>query len=508
MMNSYWLETKKFPAFSPLEENLACDVCIVGGGITGITLAYLLTQNGKKVILLEKEELATSTTGNTTAKITSQHGLFYSYLIDSFGIDYAKSYLQANQNAIDEISAIIAKENINCNFERQDSYVFTEQLKEVDKIKQEQEAMEKLNFPSEYVTQTPLPLEIQAAIKFPNQAQFHVRKYLSGLIHCIVDKKGILYEHSKVTDVQKNGNSYLTFCNGHKISSHSVVIATKYPFINMPGFYFLKMYQSTSYAIAVETKSELFSGMYINEEQPTMSFRTIQDGNRKLLLIGGSDHKTGSKIDLENAYSSLEDIALKMYPDSNVLYRWNTEDCISVDKLPYVGTYSTLLPHMYVATGFKKWGMTTSYVAANILTDAILEKENPYSKLFDSSRFSPIKNSKEMGNMIKESAYSLVLNKMHTPDTILDTEDSLHSLSKEEGKIILLNGQKVGVYKDSNGTVYKVKPICSHLGCELSFNNLEKTWDCPCHGSRFDYQGNCLYGPSVQDIKFLGNTKE
>lgn len=279
-----------------------------------------------------------------------------------------------------------------------------------------------------------------------------------------------------------------------KVSSKYVILATKFPIINFPGFYFLKMYQSTSYVIGVETKSANFSGMYINSEKPTMSFRSVPYKDGRLVLIGGSDHKTGSKIDLKNSYSSLEDIAKKMFPDSKTVYKWNTEDCISVDKVPYIGEFSELMPHMYVATGYKKWGMTTSNVAANIITDMILGKENKYSNIFLSTRFHPIKNAEEVKNMIKETSYSLVINKtVFSPGT-------LEEIPNNDGKIIEIDNKKVGVYKDKDGNIHAVKPICSHLGCELSWNNISKTWDCPCHGSRFDYDGKCIYGPSIGNL--------
>ena len=505
-MKSYWIESINFPKFSSLNKNITCDVCIVGGGITGITLAYLLSKKNIKVALLEKDRLACSTTGNTTAKVTSQHGLFYSYLENSYGIDYAKRYLEANENAILDIENIINAENINCDFEMQDSYVFTEQTKYINQIKDEQKTLNKLGFNSEYLTSVPLPIEVEAAIKFPNQAQFHPRKYLHGLINCIKNNDGLIFENSTVVDIKKQDSTYTTFANNYSVSSKYVVMATKYPFINIPGFYFMKMYQSTSYAIAVETSCELFNGIYINVEVPTMSFRTIKNNGKRLLLIAGSDHKTGAKIDLSNAYDSLEDIAKKMYPDTVIKYKWNTEDCISLDKLPYVGVYSNLYPNMFVATGFKKWGITTSNIAAHIICDNILGIKNINDDLFTSTRVNPIKNSSELKNMIKESTYSLVINKcrpVNDADVINNIIELKQKLPVEQGKIFSINGKKVGVYKDKNDTIFAIKPICSHLGCELSFNNISKTWDCPCHGSRFDYKGNCIYGPSVKGLAVI-----
>lgn len=505
-MNSFWIDSINFPKFSNLNKDINCDVCIVGGGITGISLAYSLSKKNIKIALLEKGRLANSTTGNTTAKITSQHNLFYTYLVNSYGIDYAKKYLYANERAIKNIKNIIDSENINCDFESQDSYVFTQKDEFISQIKEEQKVLELLGFDSEYLTETPLPIRIKAAIKFTNQAQFHPKKYLLGLLNSITANNSLIYENSLVTDIQKQSNAYITVSNGHKVTSKYIIIATKYPFINIPGFYFMKMYQSTSYAIAVETNEDLFNGMYINAEIPTMSFRTIQNNNKKLLLIAGSDHKTGAKIDLQNAYSSLENIAKKMYPNSIVKYKWNTEDCISLDKIPYVGPYSKLFPNMYVATGFKKWGITTSNIASNIITDSILGDTNENVDLFNSTRLEPIKNFSEFKNMLKESTYSLFINKytpMKNDDKIQNISEIKEKLPNEQGKIFSINGEKIGVYRDKNNTIYEIKPVCSHLGCELSFNNLDKTWDCPCHGSKFSYDGKCIYGPSVGDLKVI-----
>ena len=255
------------------------------------------------------------------------------------------------------------------------------------------------------------------------------------------------------------------------------------------------MYQSTSNVIVVDTKEELFEGMYINSEDPTISLRTINDDGKKLLMIAGFDHKTGAKIDLSNSYAYLEQIARKMYPKCEVKYRWNTEDCISLDKIPYIGEFSTIMPNLYVATGFKKWGITTSNISAKIIVDKIMNIPNEYEEIYTATRLEPIKNIKEVGNMLKESVYSLVINKLEIP------KETLAQLANDDGKIVEINGEKIGVYKDINGKLYKIKPTCTHLGCELSWNNLDKTWDCPCHGSRYTYKGELIYGPSVYNLK-------
>lgn len=255
------------------------------------------------------------------------------------------------------------------------------------------------------------------------------------------------------------------------------------------------MYQEMSYVIGVETNNPLFQGMYINTERPTVSFRTAKQNEKDLLLIGGMGHKAGERKDISDSYTNLEAIGKQYYPDCKIVYRWCTEDCISLDKIPYIGEFSNLMPNVYVGTGYKKWGMTTSNVAANIITDKILGKQNPYEEVFTSTRMEPIKNHQEVGNMLKEVATSWTVEKLKIP------EEKLQDIKKGEGGLIEFEDKKVGAYRDESGKVYLVKPVCSHLGCELTWNNLEKTWDCPCHGSRFNYKGKSIYDPSIKDLE-------
>ena len=259
----------------------------------------------------------------------------------------------------------------------------------------------------------------------------------------------------------------------------------------------MKMYQSTSYLIAAETSKPLFDGMYISAENPTISIRTAPYKNSRLLLIGGNDNKTGEKIDLSTKYNFLENVAKDMYPDLKILHKWNTEDSISIDKIPYIGEFSNFLPNLFVATGFKKWGITFSNIAANIISDTILSKSNKYANLFLATRFKPLKNIDETKNMLVNSTKSLIV------DKLIITDEKIKDIKKNDGAIIEINNKKVGVYKDNDGKLYKVKPVCSHLGCELSWNNLDKTWDCPCHGSRFDYTGRSIYSPGINDLEKL-----
>ena len=558
-MNSFWLDSiENKNKFNKLEKDISTDVCIVGAGIFGLTCGYYLTKQGYNVVLLEKEkDIASKTTGHTTAKITSQYNLIYKYLIDSLGESMAKKYLYANQDAIENIYQIINDENIDCDFVRQDSYVYTNNLDELEKIKLENKAVNSLGFKSEFVTSTPLPFNVLGALRFPNQAEFNPIKYAYGLAKCITSNgssaidglvnagsvgsvsvgdgivenspggaslnlakgTGEIYTDTLVQNIKKENDEFITSCKDYVVRSKYVILASHYPFIDRLGYYFLKMYQSTSYVIAVDIGDKAFDGMYINSEKPTFSYRFVNNSNgKRLLLVGGADHKTGSKIDLLNAYNILEDEVRKYYPNCKVLYKWNTEDCITLDKIPYIGEFSHFMTNMYIGTGFNKWGMTSSNVAANIIVDKILGYENKYEDVFKATRLHPIKNNAELSNMIKETANSLVINKFKVAEVASGEEDTKNdrknitervsdfhknfsNIENDTGHVFEYNGEKVGVYKDANGKLFTVKPICTHLGCLLSWNNLDKTWDCPCHGSRFDYMGHQLYNPAIRDLE-------
>lgn len=494
-MNSLWLDSIDRKTFPSLSKNIETDICILGAGIFGLTCAYYLTKLGFKVAVIEKDDIGEKTTGHTTGKITSQHGLFYDYLTQAYGQKLAHDYLEANQNAIKNIKQIIDEENIKCDFEYKNNYVYTTKKSEIKTLQKEVDSVESLGFPCEFVTKVGLPFHIEGAVCFRNQAEFHPLKYVYGLCNSIIKNGGELYTHTTAINVEKDfDDTYITYTNKNVIKSHYVIVATHYPFINFPGFYFTKMYQSTSYIIAIDTQKTLFNGMYITASSPTFSYRTAKYKGKKLLLIGGGDHKTGQPSCFQDTYGILEQEAKKFYPDSKVLFRWDTRDCISLDKIPYIGEYANTMPNVYVGTGFKKWGMTSSNVAANIIVDKICGNKNKYEYVFRSSRLKPIKNIDEMKNMIVQSTRSLLVEKLKSANMNFD------EIQNNSGSIIEINNEKVGIYKNPDGKIFAVKPICTHLGCLLSWNDVDKTWDCPCHGSRFNYDGKNLYDPAFKNL--------
>ena len=466
-MNSYWNECENFIEYPKLNKDINADVCIIGGGLTGIQTAYMLANKGIKVVLLEKDRLCSCTTGGSTGKITSQHGLIYKYLKDLNGKEFAKKYYEANEEAKENILKIINKEKIECDLEKKDACVFTEVEKEVQKIKQEVDITKKNNIPSKFVSEIDLPLDIYGGIKFENQAQFDPVKYCYGLANVITKNGGEIFEKSKVFETIQDDGKYNVVTKEGKIKAKYLIIATRYPVIKFPGYYFLKMYQSTSYAIIVDTHTDLkLDGYYINSETPTLSFRTVRSGDKNLLLVVGYDYKTGTEI-IGNPYEYLKAKVKNMYPEAEILKSWTAEDCISLDKIPYIGDFSDIMENCYVATGFNKWGITSSNIAARIITDKILGNENKYADIFESSRLGIIKNKEEMINMLKEAGDGIILERIKGKPT----------------------------------------PTCTHLGCKLSWNPLEEIWECSCHGSKFSKRRFVIEGTAVKDLEKNNNIK-
>lgn len=504
MEKSLWVADSNQTNYPSLKNNEKADVCIIGGGITGAITAYLLEKNNINVAVLEKNKICMGVTANSTAKLTSQHGLFYKYLADENGIDFAKKYLESNEEGIKLAEKIIKEENIDCDYEKKDAYVFATNESELEKIKQEIDILNKINFSAEFIKEVKLPIEkCLGAERFQSQAQFNSRKYTVGLFDKIKKMGGKIFEDSKVKKIEKENEKYKIITENGEVHAKNVVIATHYPIKNFPGMYFVKMYQDKSYVIAVDLKadeelSKIVNGMYIQSCDPVISFRTAKYEGKDLLLIAGSGHRTGQATGIiEDSFVNLENYIKKYYPKAEVKFKWSTEDCVTLDKIPYIGQFSNLMPNIYVATGYKKWGMSTAHVAGKIISDQILGIENKYEEIYNATRLEPIKNIKEFGNMIKESTYSLVINK------IKPAEDVLKKIPLGDGGIVEIKGEKVGVYKREDGKIFAIKPYCGHLGCLVSWNNLEKTWDCPCHGSRYDYMGNIITEPTVKELEVL-----
>ncbi len=430
-MSSVWQKSVTLNTYEKLQSDIKTDVAIVGGGMAGILTAYLLHSKGVDCVLIEAKNIGDGTTKNTTAKITSQHSLIYDTFINSVGHEKAKQYLFANELALKKYRELC--KNIDCDFYDKSAFVYS--LDDSKKIKKEADAVNSLGFNANFVDQIELPFPIAGAIEFKNQAEFNPLKFINEL------SKGLtIYENTMVKSIEDN---VLQTDHG-KVTANKVVIATHFPFINAPGYFFFKMFQQRSYVIALENAQKI-NGVYIDESDHGFSFRNYGD----LLLIGGGGHRTGKS---GGGYQAIRDYAKLLYPNSVEKYAWATQDCMTLDQIPYIGRYSKSTPNLFVATGFNKWGMTSSMVSAMILSDMILGKSNEYESVFSPQRFS--------------------LNKQFFINTFETTTNLLNFKTKR----------------------------CSHLGCALSYNKQEHTWDCPCHGSRYEESGQLIDNPAMKDI--------
>lgn len=454
------------------------DVIVVGAGMAGILTAFYLKEQGKSVLVLEADELASGQTRGTTAKITSQHGIKYSTLIKTVGKKKARLYAQANEEAIEEFERLIREKKIDCQFERVPAYLYTLQNKEA--LEKEAQVAAELGIDAYFTRETELIFPVEGAVCFQNQAQFSPLDFLRG-----ISAELEIIEHVKVTKIR--GNRVAT--KRGILSADAIVVATHYPLLNVPGFYFLRQHQERSYMLALSGCRRL-KGMYYGIDKNGRTLRQAGD----YLLFGGNARRTGEN---ENGgvYEELLVAARQYFPECRELTRWSAQDCMPHDGIPFIGRYSVFTPHLYVATGFQKWGMTSSMIAAMLLRDEICGIENPYDKLFSPRR---LNFRASIGNLLQDvgmSAKGLLRGAFHKP------KESAGSLLNRQGGIVIIDGAAHAAYRDEEGELHIFSKRCAHMGCELTWNPDEQSWDCPCHGSRFDADGRLLDNPSKSGMK-------
>ncbi|KAB7704218.1 FAD-dependent oxidoreductase [Bacillus aerolatus] len=491
-----WREETKLPSFPVLKEQVFADVIIVGGGITGIITAYMLTKARKKVVILEADELMNGTTGHTTAKITAQHNLIYDELTDSFSEEQAKLYYDANMEALQWVRDTIRQEGIECDWKDETAYVYTNDDIKAENLLKEAKIYEKLGVNGLLTDTMPWKVPFKQALQMNGQAQFHPLKFLKPLVEYINENGGAIYEHSPADDVEKGDKPAVVLKSGVKAIGSSVVIASHFPFYDN-GFYFAKMHAERSYVIAIKPKKTFPGGMYITAEQPTRSVRSAVYNGEEVLLVGGEGHKTGKGQPTADHYQHLKDFAEKEFGIDKLLFSWSTQDLFSLDNIPYIGK-SSKDDNIYTATGFKKWGMTTSIISGQLISDLILNKQNRYAELFSPERFKADPGVKNFVKKQSDVAAMLVKGKL---DYFFNNNEEL---PKNQGIVINWEGKRAGAFKEEDGTVHLVDTTCTHMGCECEWNDAERTWDCPCHGSRFSISGEVMEGPAKKPLKKFG----
>jgi glycine/D-amino acid oxidase-like deaminating enzyme/nitrite reductase/ring-hydroxylating ferredoxin subunit len=493
---SFWLATTPRTAYPALTGEVKVDVAVIGAGITGVLTGYLLKQEDRTVGLLDSKRILRGATGYTTAKLTAGHGVLYAELIATFGEDGARVYAESNQAAIERVAAIARDLAIDCDLERKPNYVYAEHDEEVERLRSEVEAMRRVGLPAAYVTAVPLPFPVAGAIRLDGQAQFHPRKFLLPLADRIPGDGSHVFEESAALTV-KEGEPCEVRTNRGIVRAREVVVATHLPFLDR-GLFFTKAHPHRSYAVAAALDGDKApEGMFINAGTPTRSIRTLRDGQRTLLQVGGQGHVPGEEADTPRRYRIVEDFLREHWPAAGeVEYRWSTQDYLSVDRVPYVGRLRRRSKHVRIATGYSKWGMSNGTVAALLLADAVLGRENPWAPLYDAKRVKPRAAAKRFLAGNASAGWHLVRGRVG--GTARGTPEGLEP---GEGAILRLGARRRACYRDDGGVLHVLSPVCAHLGCIVAWNPAERTWDCPCHGSRYTGEGKVIQGPAVRDLE-------
>jgi len=493
---SVWLSTAARPTFPSLAENLTVDVAIVGGGITGITAALLLAETGKRVAVFEKGRLGGGETGHTTAHLTELVDGRYQDLVSDFGIEGARLVSECSRAAIDHIEAWASTCAPRCGFVRLPGFLYTERESDVDTLRAESESAAQAGVACSFTTDVPLPFKTHGAIRVDGQGQFHSIRYLFPLTQAIERAGGRIFENTSVIAVE-DGDPCRVEAEGGTVTATTVIVAANVPVNNRVAVH-TKIAAYRSYAVAMRIKAKnSVNGLFWDTDDPYHYTRTHDIEGEHLLIVGGEDHKVGSEDETEEAFLRLDEYARARFDVSGLAYRWSGQIIEPVDGLPYIGR-NPGAGHVYIATGYSGNGMTFGTIAGMMLSDLILRRPNPYAELFDPRRVKPIAAGIDYVRENKD--YLAHLAKDRLTNANADPE-ALDEVPRNEGRIVVVDGKKYAVFRDAHGGVHALSPVCTHLYCDVSWNSAERSWDCPCHGSRFDPEGRVLNGPAVQPLE-------
>ncbi|WP_245916854.1 FAD-dependent oxidoreductase [Nocardioides gansuensis] len=491
---SVWLATADLPRYNPLLTDLHVDVAVVGGGLVGLTTALLAQRDGARVAVLEGARIGGGTTGHTTGKVTSQHSVIYADLVRRHGEANARRYAEANQAGVEKVASLADELGIDCELTRAVALAYTTDPRERARIEGEVEAAKLLGLPASLTFEVDLPFEVEAAVRFDNQFHFHPSKYLGGLAQALIAGGGPIYETTRVTGIEEQRDRSVHLATPHgNVHADQVVVASLIP-PGLVGGYFAKTRPNRSYGLALRLSGEAPRSMSISVDTPTRSTRPWQEDG---LIVVGNGHEVGDGEDTESKYLDLEDWARSTFAVKSLDYRWSAQDYSTPDQIPYVGR-SPLSPMVLVATGFQKWGLSNGTAAAMLLADLLAARENDWLSVFDASR---IGDARAVGRLIKDNlkvGTELFGGRLNRPEPV-----PIEDLELDQGGIVELERETVGGNRDADGVLHAVELTCSHLGCPLHWNNAEHSWDCRCHGSRFDVDGAVLNGPATQALNRL-----
>jgi glycine/D-amino acid oxidase-like deaminating enzyme/nitrite reductase/ring-hydroxylating ferredoxin subunit len=487
--SSLWLATASSPPRPALSRDLDVDVAVVGGGITGITTALLLKRGGARVAVLEAGRVCGGTTGYTTAKVTSLHGTAYSELVRAFGEDGARVYAEANEGGLALVAGLVEDFGIDCDLRRRPNWTYATSPAGVRKVEREAEAARAAGLPVTLTDSLDLPFAVPAAVGLEDQAEFHPRKYVLGLAEQVAGGGSHVFEQTTVTAVEQGPPSRLR-ANSHIVTAGAVVVATGMPVLDR-GLYFARETPVRSYVVAARAPWRP-RGMYISADEPTRSLRAHPVDGEELVLVGGESHKPGTG-DPARSYARLEQFAGEHFEVADVPFRWATQDYMPADGMPYVGRLWPFSDRILTATGFRKWGLANGTAAAIMLCDRLSGRDNPWASTFDSMRMKPLASVRAMVEEGLQDGFYFLADRLRK-------RASADDVPPGEGRVVGSGLSQVAVYRDEDRTVHRRSARCTHLGCIVSWNNAERTWDCPCHGSRFGVDGEVLQGPAVKPL--------
>jgi glycine/D-amino acid oxidase-like deaminating enzyme/nitrite reductase/ring-hydroxylating ferredoxin subunit len=489
----FWTTGLPASRFAELTGNLQVDVAIIGGGIVGLTAAFLLKRAGRRVAVIEARRIGGATTGRSTAKITSQHGLIYRQLVASFGDTTARIYGEANQAAVRWIGRMVEEQRIECELEPKPAYVFTTKESEISALEKEAETAARLGLPASFVRDVPLPMAAVGAVRFDSQAQFHPAKYLAGLAQ-LVDGGGChVFERTRAIAIDQ-GTPTRVHTDRGTIAAFDVIVATHLPTVK-EGTFFAKAHPFAHPMLAGRLDpARDFDGMFISTGSPSISFRTAAAGHERYLVAVGRRYRPGHAEDAEKAMDDLVQLVSSRFGLSSIAHRWTNQDYAPMDGLPMVGRASSGTEHLFVATGFNAWGISNGTVAGMILADLIRREPNPWADVFDATRFKLLKGAPEFVGKNVQVAKELVGGYVKRPQA------TLAAIAAGDGAVLELDGERVAAHRDDEGRLHAISAVCTHMKCMVGWNPVERSWDCACHGSRFDVDGQVIHGPAVSPL--------
>jgi glycine/D-amino acid oxidase-like deaminating enzyme/nitrite reductase/ring-hydroxylating ferredoxin subunit len=486
---SLWLDALPTDGYPRLTSDLDVDVAVLGGGIIGLTTALLLKLQGARVAVLEARRCGAGVTGSTTGKVTALQSTVYSKISGKHGEDAAAIYAKASTAAVSRVAELVADHGIDCDLNRRPAFTYAATSQDLPSVQREAEAARTAGLPVEPTTSVDLPYPVAGAVRLDDQLEFHPVRYASGLAAAVHGDGSSIFEHTRVIGVSYGSPSRVRSESGATVRAEHVVVATHYPLLDR-GLFFARLEATRSYCIAARVAGHVPTGMSISAGSPTRSIRSYDD----LLIVGGESHSAGAADATPERYARLEQFAREHWSVQEVTHRWSAQDPSSYDQLPVIGRYGPPWPQLYVASGFMKWGLTSGTFAAMIISDEIAGRDNPWAETFRPNRFEP-KSMPKLARLNAKVAAEMVGDRISGADV-----RSVAEVPAGEARVVGSRRDKTGVYRDDEGGVHAVSLRCTHLGCLLRFNSAERSWDCPCHGSRFDVDGGVLEGPAVKPL--------